>query len=227
MEVGKLNVKLRSKTGKGISRVLRREGLVPGICYGAGLPEPLKITVHPKALKASLDPEKGKNTVIDVHVEGGSKTPIQAMLWDYQVDAIRRDVIHFDLVAIDADKKIEVEVPLVTSGKAPGHVEGGQLHYVRHDVPVLCRPKDVPSKFVLDISKMELNDVIFAKDLDVPAGVELQLADDFGLLTMHPPDEEKEPEPVEAAEGAEGAEGADKDKADAKDDKGDDKKGDK
>ena len=162
----------------------KRQGLVPGVCYGAGLSAPLKITVHPKALKASLDPDKGKNTVIDVQVEGGENQHMKAMLWDYQVDPIRRDVIHFDLIAIDSEKKIEFDIPLEVTGKAVGFVEGGQLHFVRRDIPVRCRPQDVPVKFVLDITAMELGAVMYAKELDLPDGVELTLPEDFGLLTM-------------------------------------------
>ena len=48
MEVGKLNVQLRTNSGKGVSRKLRASGLVPGICYGVGLAEPLQITVDPQ-----------------------------------------------------------------------------------------------------------------------------------------------------------------------------------
>jgi large subunit ribosomal protein L25 len=127
MEVGKLTVKVRHDIGKGQSRRLRAQGMVPGICYGAGLSGPLAIMLNAKELKASLDPAKGRNTVITVRVEdgGGSKTELTAMLWEYQIDALRRNVTHVDLISIDPEKPIQVEVPLVLVGKAIGTIDGG------------------------------------------------------------------------------------------------------
>jgi large subunit ribosomal protein L25 len=120
MEVGKLTVHLRKDTGKGESRKLRGSGLVPGVCYGANLSAPLSIVVNPKELKASLDPAKGRNTVITVTVQdGGSQTAqLTAMLWEYQIDALRRNVTHVDLISIDPNKVIEVAVPIELVGQA-------------------------------------------------------------------------------------------------------------
>ena len=114
MEVGKLTVHLRKGLGKSQSRKLRSQGLVPGVCYGAKLNAPLSIVVHPKELKASLDPARGRNTVIDVTVqdEGKSATTLTAMLWEYQIDALRRNVTHVDLISIDPDKALEVYTKL-------------------------------------------------------------------------------------------------------------------
>jgi len=37
MEVGKLTVSVRGRSGKGGSRKLRAQGKVPGVCYGASV----------------------------------------------------------------------------------------------------------------------------------------------------------------------------------------------
>ena len=72
MEVGKLTVTARENFGKGHSRRIRAQGLVPGICYGPTLEAPLAISVDPKALKMSLDPLKRRNTLIDLTVQSAS-----------------------------------------------------------------------------------------------------------------------------------------------------------
>jgi large subunit ribosomal protein L25 len=132
MEVGKLTVQYRGGTGKGVSRVTRNSGAVPGVCYGAGMEAPIAITIDPKALKASLDPERRRNTVIDVTIEreGSPSTAIKAMLWDFQVHPLKQVITHVDLKSIDPNKGVEVEVPLVPEGVHEGLINGGLLSWL-------------------------------------------------------------------------------------------------
>src|SRR3954465_12891712 len=107
MEVGKLTVTIRdhSGTGKGGSRKLRAQGKVPGVCYGAsveGRIEPLPITVDVKQLRSALDPVRTRNTVISLTVEGGgAPRALHALVKDVQIDSLRHDITHVDLLAID------------------------------------------------------------------------------------------------------------------------------
>lgn len=211
MEVGKLTVFVRHDTGKGQSRRLRAEGKVPGICYGAKLERPLAITLNAKELKASLDPAKGKNTVINVTVQdgnGAAATELTALLWDYQIDSVRRHVTHVDLISIDPEKPVEVEVPLVLIGKAVGTIDGGQIHVERHTLTIRSRPADIPTKFELDITALKIGDALHVSNVVMPAGVQVALPEGFTLVTCVAPKVEKETTEVAAvAEGAP-AEGA-------------------
>ena len=116
MEVGKLTVSLRDRSGKGGARKLRAEGKVPGVCYGAsveGRIEPMPITVDVKQLRAALDPVRKRNTVISLTIEGGgSPRSLHALVKEYQVDLLRRDITHVDLLAIDPNKEVRADVPL-------------------------------------------------------------------------------------------------------------------
>jgi large subunit ribosomal protein L25 len=212
MEVGKLTVHIRHDTGKGESRRLRAAGKVPGICYGAKLDKPLAITLNAKELKGSLDPARGRNTVIDVRVEdgnGGAGALLTAMLWDYQIDKLRRTVTHVDLISIDPDKAIAVEVPLVLVGKAVGTIDGGQIHVERHTLAIRCRPADIPTKFEIDITPLKIGDALHVKDVTMPPGVQAAVPEGFTLVTCVAPKVEKETTEAAAvpAEGA-AAEGA-------------------
>jgi len=174
MEVGKLTVQHRDKTGKGISRSTRRSGDVPGVCYGVGMDAPIAISVSPKALKACLDPTKRRNTVIDVTIEkgGAASTTLQAMVWDYQVHPIKQVITHVDLKSIDPNKKVDAEVPVRTSGEYKGAIDGGLLSWARHQVTISAKPADIPSELVLDISDLGLGDTLHISDLSLPEGVE-------------------------------------------------------
>lgn len=226
MEVGKLTVQLRRQTGKGHSRRYRAQGLVPGICYGAHLDTPLSIVLSPKMLKGALDPAKGRNTVIDLTVEddGKESAKLSAMLWEYQIDALRRHVTHVDLIAIDPEKEIEVDVPIKLEGKPAGAVDGGQIHIERHSVPVSCRPADIPIEFVVDVSPLHIGDSLHISDLEMPAGVTPAVPDKLTLLTCVAPKADKESEAVAAGAGAEGEAAAAPAEGDKKEAEGGDKK---
>ena len=203
MEVGKLTVHVRKNISKGESRKLRAQGLVPGVCYGANLTAPLSVVVNPKELKGSLDPARGRNTVITVTVQDGQSQAAQltAMLWEYQIDALRRHVTHVDLISIDPSKSLEVEVPIELLGKAIGTVDGGQLHVERHTLPVRCKPADIPVKFSIDISPLAIGDALHVSDLKMPAGVIAAIPESFTLVTCVAPKAEKEAEAAVPAEG--------------------------
>src|SRR5258706_12929557 len=99
MEVGKLTVTIRSNTGtKGAARKLRATGKVPGVCYGAspnGKIDPTPITIDVKELRGALDPVRKHNTVIDLTIEGGpTKQTLHALVKDYQLDLLRRELTH-------------------------------------------------------------------------------------------------------------------------------------
>ncbi len=174
MEVGKLTVQHRDKTGKGISRSTRRSGDVPGVCYGAGMEAPMAISVDPKALKACLDPVKRRNTVIDVTIEkeGGSPTSVQAMVWDYQVHPLKQIITHVDLKSIDPNKKVDAEVPVKTTGTYKGAIQGGLLSWARHQITISAKPADIPAELVLDITDLGLGDTLHISDLKLPEGVD-------------------------------------------------------
>jgi large subunit ribosomal protein L25 len=209
MEVGKLTVSRRHGTGKGAARQLRTQGLVPGVCYGAAIEAPMPIAVNFKALKASLDPAKRSNTVIELTVEdaGQPSQKITALLKEYQVDPIRRDVTHVDLQAIDPSKPIVVEVPIELVGKPKGAVDGGQLHIVRRSLTIKVLPANIPAKFELDVSPLGISDVFHVSDLPLPAGIEAVTARTETIVTCTAPEVEK-PTAAEAAAAAAPAEGA-------------------
>src|SRR5260221_11264260 len=128
MEVGKLTVTIRQAAGKGAATKLRAQGKVPGICYGAspdGKIDPLPITIDVKALRAALDPVRKQNTGIDLTIDdNGKQRRLHALVKDYQIDTLRRDITHVDLLAIDPTKEFHAEVPIESVAKHKDAVDG-------------------------------------------------------------------------------------------------------
>jgi large subunit ribosomal protein L25 len=195
MEIGKLTVTLRERSGKGGSRKLRAQGMVPGVCYGASVDgpiEPLPITLDIKQLRGALDPIRKRNTVISLTIEGGAAPrSLHALVKDFQVDAVRHDVTHVDLLAIDPNKEVRAEVPLEFTGKPKGAILGGQLRIVLRSLTVRARPNDIPVKLAVDVSPLEIGDVIHVSAIELPSGVTSVTGRDLAVVTCAAPEEEK------------------------------------
>ena len=68
-EYGNITVQTRDAGGKGVSRKLRAEGLIPGVMYGRGK-DSVKLVVDPLELRKAMDPARKLNTYFTVNVEG-------------------------------------------------------------------------------------------------------------------------------------------------------------
>jgi large subunit ribosomal protein L25 len=213
MEVGKLTVTLRSNAGhKGAARKLRAAGKVPGVCYGAsvdGRIEPLSIVVDVKQLRAALDPVRKQNTVIDLTIDdNGATRQLSALVKDYQLHPLRREITHVDLLAIDPNREVLAEVPLEFTGKPAGAIFGGQIRIVLRRLEVRAKPADIPVKVVVDVSPLEIGDVIHVSALALPDGVASVTGRDLAVVTCAAPEEETaapaaaEAAPAEAAKDA-------------------------
>jgi large subunit ribosomal protein L25 len=202
-QVGKLTVSLRQNSGKGAAIKLRQQGKVPGVCYGAspdGRIEPLPIVVDVKALRAALDPVRKQNTVIDLTIDGadGGTRKLHALVKEYQIHPLRRNITHVDLLAIDPNKEVRADVPLEFVGKPKGAIEGGMIRIVLRALEVRAKPSDIPVKLTVDVSPLEIGDVIHVNAIALPSGVEAVTGRDLAVVTCAKPEEEK----VEAAAGA-------------------------
>ncbi len=177
-----LNVEPRVRIGKGGARKVRRDGLVPAVVYGKGM-EALNLRVDPKALQQAIATEAGWNTLITLKGDGPFDGKV-VILKDLQIDAIRRDAQHVDFLAINLKNKINVMVPVHPVGKSLGEKEGGTLQLVRHELEVLCLPTDIPTAIEIDVTALNVGDVVHLSDINLPEGVEVPQDVNFTVLTI-------------------------------------------
>jgi large subunit ribosomal protein L25 len=233
MELRKVNASVRTGTGKGENGRLRRTGQIPAVAYGRGQPA-RALTIAPSDLTAVLTSEHGRNSVIELAV--GEKEKLTVLLRDFQHHPVTRDYLHADFVQIALDQPVDVEIPLETTGKPVGVVKGGILRQVFRKIPVRCLPGLIPVKIVHDVTALELDGHVAAKDLGLPEGVSVRLPPGQTVIAVvtekQAPDEAEEEAKAAAAAAAAPAAGAaaagDKAAGDkAAGDKGGDKGGDK
>lgn len=177
-----LNVETRVRTGKGGSRKVRQDGLVPAVVYGKGV-EALNLRLDPKALQKAVATEAGWNTLITLK-GNGPFDGLVVILKDMQIDAIRRNPMHVDFLAIDLNKTLAVMVPVQPVGKSQGEIEGGTLQLVRHEVEVYCLPTNIPTSLEIDVTALNIGEVVHIDELSLPEGVESQHDVNFTVLTV-------------------------------------------
>ena len=202
-----LVVEVRDAIGKGAVRKLRVAGRIPAILYGQGK-DSIPLALDPRALDKVLR-SSGANTLLDLTVQGRSDlgTPV-ALVKDLQRHPIRGTILHADLYQVDLTKTVEVEVPIHLLGKAKGIDFGGILEHSLREVALECLPRSIPAAIEVDVSNMEIGDVIHVRDLALPAGVSLVTDPDLGVVHVALPAAEETPvaaAPEAAAATAEGA----------------------
>ena len=177
-----LNVETRVRTGKGGSRKVRQDGLVPAVVYGKGV-EALNLRLDPKALQQAVATEAGWNTLITLKGDGPFDGLV-VILKDMQIDAIRRNPTHIDFLAIDLKKTLAVMVPVQPVGKSQGEIEGGTLQLVRHEIEVYCLPTNIPTSIEIDVTALNIGEVVHIDEVSLPEGVESQHDVNFTVLTV-------------------------------------------
>lgn len=160
-----LSVELRSKTGKGAARVLRRAEKVPAVLYGPKM-EAMSISVSAKRLERLLRDMGEESKLLRLNIEGGEETVSkQVLIREVQVHPMRRRFFHVDFFEVPLDQAIVVDVPVELTGEAIGVKKGGTLNLVRRMLSVRCLPGDIPEKVHVDISAMDIGDSIHVSDL--------------------------------------------------------------
>ena len=201
-----LSAAARTKTGKGGARQLRRDGRIPAVLYGRGQ-EGRSLSVLSKDLRTILMSEAGDFSVIKLNIENeGGNEEKNVLLKEYQIDPVRRTLLHADFYEVDLKRVIQVEVPLNLLGTPAGVEKGGTVQQVRHQLLVSALPMELPSSIDVDISHLEMNEALHVSQVTPPSGVELIYDVDFAVATVVPPRSEESEVEAEADEAA--AEGA-------------------
>lgn len=171
MQQKQMNVELRSKTGKGISRQLRREEMVPGVVYGKGM-DPVAVSIKYRDLQAAMGGDGGQNNLITL-VGGGGLDQSMAIIADLQRDVLKGTFKHVDLHRINMNEKLRITVPVVLKGTAAGVKEGGLLDLAHHELHVECLPGNIPDHLEIDITELAISDSIHVGEIVLPEGVRL------------------------------------------------------
>jgi large subunit ribosomal protein L25 len=179
----KLTAERRSDAGKGVARKLRAAGKVPAVLYGQGV-DATPLTVDARDLTHLLHGSAGSNVLVDLVVDGEEHLAIPR---EIQRDHIHSKWVHVDFLAVSRSQTITVSVPVHETGDAVGVKEGGVVEHHLREVQIECLPQDVPDELVVDITNIELGEMVHVSDLVPPAGVTILTSPEDAILSVITP----------------------------------------
>lgn len=179
-----LNATTRTERGKGAARKLRSAGRVPAVVYGHG-DENRSLTVDAHDLSLLLAAISVENTLVDLTVDEGE--PTRVLIREVQAHPFKPEILHVDFLQIHAGEKIKLQIPVHLTGTAKGvRDQGGVLDVVVHDLDIECLPRDIPQAAEIDVSELEIGDVVRVADIRLPNVVILNEDDVVIAHVTHP-----------------------------------------
>ena len=169
----KLLAEARNEFGKGAARRIRRAGRIPAVIYGHG-GEPVHVSLEGHATMLAL---KHANALLEIESTDGSKN-VLAIARDVQIEPVRRDIEHLDLIVVKRGEKIEVDVPIHVVGEA---APGTMVSQEESTIAVKADATKLPELIEVSIEGRPAGEHVLAGQVELPAGVEL-IADEEQLI---------------------------------------------
>ncbi len=191
-----LSAQRRDTKGSRPTRRLRRTGKVPAVVYGHGL-EGLTVTIDGRELHTALHTEAGANVLITLQIDGEKHLTLPRAI---QRHPFRDEILHLDLYKISLKEKVRAEVGLELTGLPVGVKDGGGIVETMHPVlHIEALPTDIPGHITVDISGLEVGDLLRLGDLPEVPGVAYLDDPDTPLVTIALPAAALVPEAEAAA----------------------------
>ena len=191
----KLEGEVRNEFGKGVARRLRVANKIPATIYAGGA-DPAFVTLPMRETTLAL---RHTNALFTIEFGGESK---MAVVKDVQKNPVKRIIEHIDF-------EVPVFVEGTPKGAAVAFVDIQELK-VRADV------SNLPEKIVVNVEGLTDGTKVFAKDIELPEGAELDVEHaEESVVTIEVPEDATEstsaPEAAAPADAAAAAPAADAD----------------
>jgi large subunit ribosomal protein L25 len=189
-----LEAATRQGSGKGAARKVRLDSNVPAILYGPKT-EAISLSVSASHMEKYLRETGGENKLLNLKIDGGSTR--QVLIREIQTHPYRRKFLHVDFYEVPLDHQITVEVVVELVGDSVGVQKGGEINLIQRTLAVRCLPNQIPDSIRIDISRLDLGEVLHVGDL-VSEGV-YEFDEDpsvgvVGVLTLEAPPQSTEEE---------------------------------
>ena len=183
MATATLSAALRTDTGKGAARSLRREGRIPGIIYGHGR-DPQPLTLDSREVEKLLS-QVTESTVIELTLDGKAA---RTLVREVQRHPFKRHVLHIDFQELVAGESIVVRIPLRFQGTPEGvKVGGGVMDTLMRELECEVDPSNIPDHIDVDVTQLAIGHPLHVRELTLPEGVTVLDDADAAVVTVAAP----------------------------------------
>jgi len=161
MKTVSMSGSLRTNVGKKDAKLNRAEGKVPCVVYGGK--EELHFVINEKELNTIIFTPY--TYLIDLSIDGKK---FMTTLQDVQYHPVTDRTIHADFLEVTPGKPIIVSLPIVIEGNSPGVIRGGKLVKKFRKLKVKALAEYIPEAITLNISNLDINDVMKVSDIQIP-----------------------------------------------------------
>lgn len=174
----------RGTQTKGERKKRLRQGFVPAAVYGKGL-EPLVIEVPAKSVAEVLMAASGLNTVINLTIEGDSKKH-SVLIDNLTRDPLTRGFVNVGFHQVKKGDKVTAHIPIQLVGQPAGaDTPDILLEHMMETITVHAEPANLPPHLDVDVSKMQVGDVLRVSDLPHNPKLDFASAEDAAIASLH------------------------------------------
>jgi len=181
----------KTDCGKGSARQTRAGGQVPGIVYGHNL-IPTMVSFEERELKKALSTPAGRNVFLRLKCDNPELNGARTLIKELQVHPLLRRFIHADFFKLDPDRAIHAMVPIRLMGASIGVKLGGIMQIAMRDMPVLCKPDDLPEAIEVQVAELKIGQSIHVSEIKQPEGVEFLASGKMAICAVISPSAEEE-----------------------------------
>ena len=150
--------KLRDTKTKGELNELRNQGFVPGNVYGTGE------TIGFYCFISDLHDLLYTADVYKVNLKIDGKI-YKTIMKEIQFHPLKDIPLHIDFLEVTEDRTIKILFPIKFKGSPIGARQGGKVYKKIRMLHLKGKVKDMPNDLELDITNLNLGDIIHVKDV--------------------------------------------------------------
>lgn len=156
-----ISLKGQSRTvgNKQTIKTIRRAGNVPCNLYGNGT-ENVIFTISAKDLKTLT--HTPNSYIVEIDIEGAKHL---AVLHEVQYHPLTDEALHVDFLAVDENKPVAIDVPVIVTGHSEGVKLGGKLLVSARKLRISAKLDKLPDTLEVDSTPLGIGKQIVAGDL--------------------------------------------------------------
>lgn len=182
---GGLAAFVRDSSGSTAAGRMRKEGRVPGIVFSQFGGDKVLVWLAARDVQRQLQLHNrsgflSRTVELELHGEDGAvREKVVVLPKLVHKNAVTNVVENVTFMRCPPDAIVKVDVPVLLLGQdaCPGLKKGGLVNFIRRKLPCTCIGSAVPPNISIDMSKLDVGQMVKMSQLQLPQGVSLRTRD--------------------------------------------------